>query len=373
MGRMNTLIPVSEPLLGKDEKENLIECINTGWISSEGPFVKEFEEKCARYCQVQEGIAVSSGSAALQVALRALSLKKGDEVIMPSFTIISCTTAIIEAGATPVLVDCEPDTWTMDVEQVKTKITSRTRAIMAVHIYGHSADMDPLLTLANEHNLYVIEDVAEGHGAEYKGQKCGSLSDISILSFYANKLVTTGEGGMVLTNNQDFATKARLLRNMYFIPEKRFYHTDIGHNFRMTNLQAAVGVAQMKRLDEFVVRKRLMASLYNKLLVDLPIQLPMEKEWAKNIYWMYGIVLNDEVALDRDQCMQKLLEKGIQTRPFFIGMHEQPIFQNWNLFQNESYPVCERISRLGFYLPSGQAITDQQITFVAKELRAILT
>ena len=371
--RTHNLIPVSEPLLGKEEETNLIECISTGWISSEGPFVKKFEKICARYCQVQEGIAVSSGTAALQVALRALSLKKGDEVIMPSFTIISCAIAIIEAGATPVLVDCESETWTMDVEQVKKKITARTKAIMAVHIYGHSVDMDPLLSLAKEHNLYVIEDAAEAHGAEYKGRKCGSLSDISILSFYANKLITTGEGGMVLTNNQEFAAKARLLRNMYFIPEKRFYHTDIGHNYRMTNLQAAVGVAQMKQIDEFVERKRRMARLYNELLCDLPIQLPNEKQWAKNVYWMYGIVLNNEVSLDTYQCMQKLLEKGIETRSFFIGMHEQPIFHKSGFFQNESYPVSERISRRGFYLPSGQAITDQQITYIAKELCSILS
>ena len=370
---MPNIIPVSEPLFGKIEENNLIECIRTGWISSEGPFVEEFEETCARYCQVKEGIAVSSGTAALQVALRALSLNKGDEVIMPSFTIISCVIAIIEAGATPVLVDCEPETWTMDVEQVYKKITPRTKAIMAVHIYGHPVNMDPLLILAKEHNLYVIEYAAEAHGAEYKGKKCGSLSDISILSFYANKLVTTGEGGMVLTNNQEFAEKARLLRNMYFIPEKRFYHTEIGHNYRMTNLQAAVGVAQMARLDEFVERKRLMAALYNELLLDLPIQLPVEKKWAKNIYWMYGIVLNNEVSLNADQCMQKLLEKGIQTRPFFIGMHKQPIFYEMGLFNNETFPICQRISRQGFYLPSGQAITDQQISFVAQELRAILS
>ena len=369
---MPNIIPVSEPLFGKIEENNLIECIRTGWISSEGPFVEEFEETCARYCQVKEGIAVSSGTAALQVALRALSLNKGDEVIIPSFTIISCAIAIIEAGATPVLVDCEPETWTMDVEQIYKKISPRTKAIMVVHIYGHSVNMDPLLILAKEHNLYVIEDAAEAHGAEYKGKKCGSLSDISILSFYANKLVTTGEGGMVLTNNREFAEKARLLRNMYFIPEKRFYHTEIGHNFRMTNLQAAVGVAQMARLDEFVERKRHMAHLYNELLFDLPIQLPVEKKWAKNIYWMYGIVLNNEVSLNTDQCMQKLLGKGIQTRPFFWPMHEQPIFKKMRLFLNERYPESERIARKGFYIPSGPGLSKKQLERVAAEIRKMV-
>ena len=368
---MNKIIPVSEPLFSKAEEEYALDCIRTGWLSSEGKYVKEFEQKCAKYCSMKEGIAVSSGTAALQVALACLPLNKRDEVIMPSFTIISCAISIIEAGAVPVLVDCDPETWTMDVKEVEKRISPRTKAIMAVHIYGHSVDMDPILALAKKHKLFVIEDAAEAHGAEYKGRKCGGMSDISILSFYANKLVTTGEGGMVLTNNPDFAEKARSLRNLCFRSDRRFIHTEIGHNFRMSNIQAAIGVAQLERLDQFVDRKREMAHKYNEMLKELPLQLPVEKEWAKNIYWMYAVVLDDSVKSDVKQITKLLMEKGIQTRPFFVGMHEQPVFHKMELFLGEEYPVCERISRQGFYLPSGQAITDEQINTVCEVMHKI--
>ena len=368
---MNKIIPVSEPLFGKAEEEYALDCIRTGWLSSEGKYVKEFEQKCAKYCSVKEGVAVSSGTAALQVALACLPLNKGDEVIMPSFTIISCAISIIEAGAEPVLVDCDPETWTMDVKEVEKRISPRTKAIMAVHIYGHSVDMDPILALAKKHKLFVIEDAAEAHGAEYKGRKCGGMSDISILSFYANKLVTTGEGGMVLTNNPDLAEKARSLRNLCFRSDRRFIHTEIGHNFRMSNIQAAIGVAQLERLDQFVDRKCEMAHKYNEMLKELPLQLPVEKEWAKNIYWMYAVVLDDSVKNEVKQISKLLMEKGIQTRPFFVGMHEQPVFHKMELFLGEEYPVCERISRQGFYLPSGQAITDEQINTVCEVMHKV--
>jgi perosamine synthetase len=366
------IIPVSEPLIGKLEEETVLECIRSGWISSEGQFVKKFEEACAKTCTVTHGIAVSSGTAALQVALQTLDLKAEDEVILPTFTIISCALAVLEAGAKPVLVDSDPDTWTMDVSQVEEKITSRTKAIMPVHIYGHPVDMDPILSLAKKYDLYVIEDCAEAHGAEYKGKRCGCMGDISILSFYANKLVTAGEGGMVLTNNDGFAEKARSLRNLCFKSEKRFYHTEIGHSYRMSNLQAALGFAQCARLDEFITRKRAMAKRYTEQLRDLPIKLPVEKEWAKNIYWMYALVLDDSVSFDAFELAQRFQHKQIQTRPFFIGMHEQPVFNNRGLFTNESYPISERIAKRGLYLPSGQAITAKQIDTVCEALHVIL-
>lgn len=363
---MNEIIPVSETIMGELEEKLAIDCIRTGWVSSEGKYVKEFERKCAEYCSMKEGIAVSSGTSALQVAVKCLPLQKGDEIIMPSFTIISCAIAIIEADATPVLVDCDPATWTMDIEDIKKKITSRTKAIMAVHMYGHPVDMDPILNLAKENNLYTIEDVAEAHGAEYKGRKCGGLSDISALSFYANKLVTTGEGGMVLTANSEFFERAKSLRNLCFRSDRRFYHTEIGHNYRMSNIQAALGVAQLTRLERFVDRKREMAQMYNEKLKGLPLQLPVEKDWAKNIYWMYAVVLDDSVKIEADNFINLLMEKGIQSRPFFLGMHEQPVLNKMGLFAGEKYTVCERISRRGFYLPSGQAITDGQIERVCE-------
>lgn len=369
---MTDIIPVSEPMFGAREEELVIDCLRTGWVSSEGKYVKEFERNCAHYCSMNAGIAVNGGTAALQVAVASLPLNKGDEVIMPSFTIISCAIAIIEAGATPVLVDCDSETWTMNIEEIEGKITKKTKAIMVVHIYGHSVDMDPVLALAKKYGLYVIEDAAEAHGAEYKGRKCGGISDISILSFYANKLVTTGEGGMVLTSNPEFEKKARSLINLCFKPERRFYHTEIGHNYRMTNVQAAIGVAQLERLEQFVDRKREMAAMYNERLAGLPFQLPAEKEWTKNIYWMYGVVLDDTVKVEAQEYSQRLREKGVQTRPFFMGMHEQPVFHQMGLFRGEMYPVCERISRKGFYLPSGQAITNEQIERVAEAVWEVL-
>ena len=275
------IIPVSEPLIGEREEELVLDCLRSGWISSEGKYVKEFEKKCADYCSMNAGISVSAGTAALQVAVSCLPIEKGDEIIMPAFTIISCATAIIEAGAKPVLVDCDSDTWTMNTEEIESKITKKTKAKMAVHIYGHSVDMQKINELAKKYNLFVVEDAAEAHGAEYKGKKCGGLSDISILSFYANKLVTTGEGGMVLTSNKKFEERARSLRNLCFKKEKRFFHTEIGHNYRMSNIQAAIGLAQLEKLDIFVNRKRDMAKLYDIQLSKSPLQLPIEKKWAK--------------------------------------------------------------------------------------------
>ena len=368
---MRLSIPVSETIMGEIEEQFLIDCIRTGWVSSEGKYVKEFERKCAEYCSMEQGIAVSNGTSALQVAVQCLPIGEGDEIIMPTFTIISCVIAIIEAGATPVLVDCDPETWTMNVEDIEKKVTSKTKGIMAVHIYGHPVDMDPILHLANKNNLYVIEDVAEAHGAEYKERKCGGLSDVSVLSFYANKLITTGEGGMILTKDSEFAERAKSLRNLCFRSDRRFYHTEIGHNYRMSNIQAAVGVAQLTRLEGFISRKREMAEIYNEKLKDLPLQLPIEKDWAKNIYWMYAIVLDDTAKFEADNFIKLLMQKQVQSRPFFLGMHEQPALNKMGLFVGESYPVCEKISRKGLYLPSGQAITNRQIERVCKAVHEV--
>ena len=376
------MIPVNEPLLGERELEYVTECIRTGWISSAGRFIEEFEEKWAAYCGMKHGIAVSNGTTALQVAVRCLDLNPGDEVIMPTFTIISCALAIVDSGAVPVLVDCDPRTWCMDVSQVETKITERTRAIMPVHIYGHPVDMDPLLTLAEKHHLEIIEDAAEVHGAEYfsgrNGEnptwiRCGGIGDISAFSFYANKLITTGEGGMLLTNDQVYAEKARSLRNLCFRPERRFYHTEMGFNFRLTNLQAALGLAQLERFEEIVAKKRWMGKTYTERLKDIPcLQLPVEKSWAKQVYWMYGLVLDEKTGMDAVEFSRRVLALGVQTRPFFLGMHEQPVFLKRGLFQDERYPVAERIAQQGLYLPSGLAMTEAQLEQVCDTVRKVL-
>jgi perosamine synthetase len=370
----SAFIPVNEPLLNGNEEKYLVECIRTGWISSEGPFIRKFEEQLAARMGRKYGVAVSNGSVALDAAVMALGLGPGDEVILPSFTIISCAAAIVRAGAVPVVVDCEPDTWNMDVAQIEARITPRTKAIMVVHIFGLPVDMDPLLALASKHGLKVIEDAAEMHGQNYKGKPCGSFGDISTFSFYPNKHITTGEGGMIVTDDAILADKCRSLRNLYFKPEQRFVHDELGWNFRMTNLQAALGVAQLERLDEFVGIKRRMGARYTELLTGTPgIQLPLARTgYADNIYWVYGMVLDDSVPFDAKEAMNRLGRLGIGTRPFFWPMHEQPVFRRMGLFAGESYPVAERIARRGFYIPSGMALTDEQMKRSAAAVKEIL-
>jgi perosamine synthetase len=372
----NKFIPVNEPLLNGNEEKYLRECIRTGWISSEGPFVKQFEEQFATRMGRKYGVAVSNGSVALDAAVVALGIGTGDEVIMPTFTIISCAAAVVRAGAVPVVVDCDPLTWNMDVAQVEARITPQTKAIMVVHVYGLPVDMDPVLEIARKCGLKVIEDAAEMHGQTYKGKPCGSFGDISTFSFYPNKHITTGEGGMIVTDDPTLADKCRSLRNLCFNPKQRFVHDELGWNFRMTNLQAALGVAQLERLDEFVQRKRRMGAHYTKLLADTSgIQLPQAhtEDAADNIYWVYGLVLNDNVPFDAKEAMARLGKLGIGSRPFFWPMHEQPVFRKMGLFTGENHPVAERIARRGFYLPSGLTITDLQIDHVCQTVKEVLS
>jgi len=368
-----TLIPVNEPSIGEQEKKYVLECLETGWISSEGKFIHEFEKKWAAYCGMKYGVAVTNGTSALEIAVSSLRLQPGDEVILPSFTIISCAQAITKNNGVPVLVDCDPDTWCMDVSQVESKITARTRAIMPVHIYGHPVDMDPLNVLARKYNLTIIEDAAEAHGAEYKGRKSGGLGDISCFSFYANKIITTGEGGMVLTNDMTQAEYLRSLRNLCFRKEQRFMHTELGNNYRMTNIQAAIGVAQTEQIEKSVEKKRWMANAYYQQLKEIEgLFLPVERPWAKNVYWMYGIVLDLSYKMDGREFADQLMKNNVVTRPFFLGMHEQPVYQGMGLFVDEHYPVTEYISRQGLYLPSGLTLTQEQVDYVCNAVKKIL-
>jgi perosamine synthetase len=367
------MIPVNEPVLDGNEKRYLNECIDTGWISSEGPFVREFEERFARRVGRRHGIAVCNGSVALDAAAAALDLVPGDEVIMPTFTIISCSAAVSRLGAVPVVVDCDPATWNMDVARIEERITPRTRAIMPVHIYGLPVDMDPLLDIAERHELAVIEDAAEMIGQSYKGRPCGSLGTISTFSFYPNKHVTTGEGGMIVTDDDGLAERCRSLRNLAMKPPRRFVHDEIGWNFRMTNLQAAVGLAQLERLDEFVERKRRQFDRYSEMLGGVSrLQLPVPATaYAKNVNWVYGVVIGDDVPFDADEGARRLAEKGIGTRPFFWPIHEQPVYRRMGMFEGESYPNAERIARRGFYLPSGLALTDAQMDQVVAAVKEV--
>jgi perosamine synthetase len=370
---MSDFIPVNEPLLDGNEKKYLLECIESGWISSEGPFIKEFEQKFAARMGRKHGIAVCNGTAAIDAAVDALGIGPGDEVILPTFTIISCVLQIVRCGAIPVLVDSDPITWNMDVTQIESKITPRTKAIMVVHIYGLPVDMGPVLDIANRHGLKIIEDAAEMHGQTYNGQPCGSFGDISTFSFYPNKHITTGEGGMILTDDDELAETCRSLRNLCFQPHKRFLHERLGWNLRMTNLQAALGLAQLERLDEFVERKRKMGALYTELLKEVPgLQLPLAKsDYAENIYWIYGIVLDKSLEIDAEEAMRRLFKAGIGTRPFFYPMHQQPVLRKMGFFKNETYPVAEMISERGFYVPSGIKISISQIQFTVRSINEI--
>ncbi|MBX4200849.1 DegT/DnrJ/EryC1/StrS family aminotransferase, partial [Candidatus Parcubacteria bacterium] len=339
------MIPVSKPIYVSGEKENLIKSIDSGWISSEGPFVKEFEKSFSRFIGTRFGIAVSSGTSALEIAMGAIGIKKGDEVIMPDFTIMSCALAVVNYGGLPVFVDAEPETWNMDVSKIEEKITKHTKAILVVHMYGHPSDMGAIMKLAKKYKLRVIEDAAEAHGAEYKGKKCGSFGDISCFSFYSNKIINTGEGGMVLTSNKKLEERCRTLRNLAFIKKRRFMHEEFARNYRLTALQAAVGVAQVKNAKILVAMKRKNAAEYTKRLKDIPgLQLPAEKEWAKNVYWMYGLVLDKSTGFTADSFAKKMAEKGIETRPFFYPLHLQPVWKKENIkIKKGEYPVSKNL------------------------------
>lgn len=368
------MIPVNQPLLDGNEKRYLLECIESGWISSEGPFVRRFEEAFAARAGRKYGVAVCNGSAALETCVAALKIGPGDEVIMPAFTIISCAAPVVRAGARPVLVDSDSATWNMEPAQIEARITPRTRAIMVVHLYGLPSDMDPIMKIARKHALAVIEDAAEMLGQTYRGRPCGSFGELSAFSFYPNKHVTTGEGGMVLTDDAGLAERCRSLRNLCFKQGPRFVHEELGWNFRMTNLQAALGLAQLERLDESVRRKRAMGAEYTVLLRGTRgVRLPLERtEYAESIYWVYGMLLEEHAGIDAREAMRRLGDAGVGTRPFFWPMHRQPVFERMGLFAGERYPVAEALGTRGFYVPSGLALTRAQIGTVAQRVKELM-
>lgn len=368
------MIPVNRPLLDGNERKYLLECIDTGWISSEGPFVSRFEDLFAARVGRRYGVAVSNGTAAIDAAVEALCLQPGDEVILPAFTIISCVGQLVRLGAVPVLIDADPQNWNMDVQRIAERIGTRTRAIMVVHIYGLPVDMGPVLELCRLHGLKLIEDAAEAHGQSWRGQPCGSFGDLSTFSFYPNKHVTTGEGGMVLCDEPALADDCRSLRNLCFQPARRFVHERLGWNLRMTNLQAALGLAQLERLDDFISRKRAMGARYSAGLADLPgVQLPLRAtDYADNHYWVFGLVIDEARGIDAVEAMRRLGSLGIATRPFFCPMHEQPVLRQRGLFEGERYPVAERLYRQGFYIPSGLGLEDQEIDRVVEAVWKVL-
>lgn len=368
--RKGRVIPVCEPRLDGNEEKYALQALRTNWISSAGGYVTEFESRFAEKVGARYGVACTSGTTALHLALATLGIGKGDEVIVPTFTMIASPNAAVYTGAKVVLIDAEAGTYNLDLSQLEARITRRTKAIMPVHTYGHPVAMGKLLAIARRHNLYVVSDAAEAHGAEYKGRPIGGLGDLAAYSFYGNKIITTGEGGMITTNDLEIARLARTLRDHSFSKERHFWHKFLGFNFRMTNLQAAIGLAQTERFEFLVNCRRRNAALYRRWLASVPgLRLPPEKSWAKSVFWMYAILVQPEFGLSRDELRNKLAERGIETRTFFVPIHLQPIYHRE--FRRESFPVAERLCERGLYLPSAATLTPDDIRFVARAIRDI--
>jgi perosamine synthetase len=367
------MIPVCSPYLNGNEKKYVNDALDTNWISSTGKYVKMFEDKFAEYCGVKHGITTTNGTTALHLGLTALGIKKGDEVIIPNFTMISSAFAVCYTGAKPVFVDANPLTWNIDVNKIEEKITKRTKAIMPVHIYGLPCDMNPINEIAKKYNLYVIEDSAEAHGAEYFGKKAGNLGDISAFSFFSNKVQTCGEGGMVVTNNDELAEKCRYYKNLCFPrTDTRIYsHEDIGFNYRLSNLHSAIGLAQTEKADEYVNMRIKNNNLYRMFLSEVDgITFQPKKDGFKNVAWMNAILIDkDKFGMDRDSLEKILREHGVETRRFFIGMDKQKSLKKFGCDCSGKYPFSDYLSNNGLYLPSGSNLTEEEIKNVCLGIR----
>jgi perosamine synthetase len=365
------MIPVWEPVLDGNEKRYVLDCLETNWISSLGSYITRFEETMARWCGVPHAVACSSCTTGLHLALTALGVGPGDEVVIPDFTLIVSANTVIQAGARPVLVDADPKTWCIDPAKIEAKIGPRTRAIMPVHMYGHPCDMEAILSIARRHGLLVIEDCAEAHGARIGNRLVGSFGDAACFSFYGNKILTTGEGGMVLCSDAALADRMRLLRNQAF-DHPRFVHREVGFNYRLTNVQAAIGLAQAEKVDEKVEKKREIARWYAQAFAGVEdVELPWEAPGATNVYWMYGVKLGDSFRRGRDGVMAAMKDKGVETRAFFCPMHRQPVFRKSDpRFPDVSgdYPVSDDLWKRGLYLPSGLGLTRGQVEEVVEKL-----
>ena len=371
---MSDFIPVSEPDIGEAEREAVLRCLEAGWISSEGPFVREFEEAVASWVGRRFGVAVSSGTAALDIAVAALDIGPGDEVIVPTFTIMSCVHQVVRSGAKPVFVDCDPDTWNARVEDIAAVISPRTRAIVIPHIYGLTTDVEALERLARENAIHLIEDAAEALGQEWHGRRCGSFGVVSTLSFYPNKLITTGEGGMVLTDDEDLAKRLRRLRNLAFAEGPRFRHDELGWNYRMGSLQAAIGSAQLASAEDRLARKRSIGLRYQELLGNIEsLQLPVDNwQGQENVYWVFGFVIDRSAGMNAQSFGEALRAQGVDSRPFFFPLHQQVALRD-SADSGRSFPNAERIAEQGLYVPSGANLVDADLVRVADAIRAVLS
>ena len=362
---MTDFIPIYQPDLSGDELRYVTDCLESTWISSLGKYIDRFEQSFASYCGTDFGVSCANGTVALHLILAAYGIGPGDEVIIPTLTFVATANAVRYTGATPVFVDADAITWNMDPALIEERVSPRTKAIIAVHLYGHPADMDPIMDLAEKHHLIVIEDAAEAHGAEYKGRRVGDLGHAAAFSFYGNKVITTGEGGMVVTSDGDLAERARFLKDHGMSKEKRYWHPEVGFNYRMTNIQAAIGLAQLKRIDQIIERKRQIAAWYNEMLADCPgVVLPPEAPWARSVYWLYSVLISDEAKIDRDQLMVVLREMGIDSRPFFYPMHQLPPYRT-----SQFFPVADKLSASGMNLPSYPTLSLGQVERICQIIR----
>jgi perosamine synthetase len=361
-------IPIAEPRFDGNELKYLTECIETGWISSVGKFVGRFEKEFAAYIGCKLGMALHTGTHALHLAIAGLGIGEDDEVILPSLTFAATANTVLYTGARPVLTDVDEETWNITPDEFEKAITPRTKAVIPVHLYGHACDMDPIMEIARSRGLFVIEDAAEAHGAEYKGQRVGSIGDVGCFSFFGNKIITTGEGGMCVCDDADLIERMEILRDHGMRKEKKYWHEVVGFNYRMTNLQAAVGVAQLERIDWFLQRKRDVAALYRQYLAGSEkLILPVEKEYTRHAFWMFNVRLRDNCRLSREELLAALREEGIECRPVFYPLHIMTPYR-----QSGEFPVTDKISASGISLPSSSHLTEPDIGFICQTLTKLL-
>lgn len=362
-------IPIACPQFRGNELKYVQECLETTWISSIGRFIPQFEHEFARFCDSNHAISANNGTSALHLALLGMGVQPDDEILIPTLTFVATANAVKYCGARPILIDVEPRTMNIDPERIEEKITPRTRGIIVVHLYGHPANMDPILEIAKRRGLFVIEDAAEAHGALYKGRKVGGLAEVGTFSFFGNKIMTTGEGGMVTVGNEDLRDRIRIFRGQGMDPNRRYWFPQVGYNYRMTNIQAAIGLAQLEQIDSHLACYRQVAEWYRRYLEPFAdfIALPIEETWAHHVYWMFNVILRPKIRIERDQFMALLSEQGIETRPVFYPMHVMPPFRD----TQSSYPVADRLAQNGISLPTHVALTEEDVSYIADKFRSL--
>lgn len=365
-------IPVAAPVLAGNEKKYVMDCLESTWISSTGVYVDRFEKAFAEFCGAKHAVTCSNGTTALHLALMALSVGPGDEVIVPTLTFVATANTVVYCGGSPVFVDAEPATWNIDPAQIEAKITPRTKGIIVVHLFGHPVDMDPVISVARRHGLFVLEDAAQAHGAEYKGRRTGSLGDAATFSFYGNKIVSTGEGGMVVTNDHSIGDKINLLKNHGMDPSRRYWHPIIGYNYRMTNVAAAIGLAQLEQVSGQLEKRRQVVSWYREELAGVEgLTWQTEQEWARHVWWMFSVVLDDKLCADVDGIIAKMGGRGIETRPFVHPLHTLPPYRD--AWAGVAFPVAERVARRGLNLPTWAGLSHDDVRYICEQLRYCLS